>query len=200
MARQPYEVSATQRLHSHLIVATHAALEDAVEMTRKPAHEKFERRYWSTLGHNMSWCLHNALATRLGNEVDWFNDRGFLAMVDRDNGVAMRLGSSDAQGRPHDTKDREDGAPFTTFLEGLPLLFEDSELRPVFGGYSLRRRRNEVDVERFVLAKYRDREHVWSWGLDLVDPGQVRAVLDGSRDAVEIVATRIEVPLQRRFG
>lgn len=204
MKHEPHEVRATREIHSHLFVAAHAALELALESTRKPAHEGLEPRYWAILGQNMNWSMLNEMATRLDGRVDWFNDRGFVAMVPRGLDVAIRLGRGDAQGRPNDTKEREESAPFAQFLEGLPVLFEDSKLRPVFGGYSLHRSgrgsEEHVEIDRFVLAKYKGQEHEWSWALDPADPGRVRSVLHGRAKELEIVPTFIPIPRQDRFA
>jgi len=202
--QQPSEVRDTQYLHSDLIVASHAAVELAMDRTRRPASQRLESRYWATVGHIVSWELHNELETRLHGAVDWFKDRGFLAMVPRGQNVAIRLGRCDTNGRPSDTTDRDTGTPYRAFLDGLPVLFEDSPLRPVFGGYCLRRfsldRQEQLEVDRFVLAKFSGQEHDWSWGLDPAERGEVRSVLDGKARRVEVVPTFIDVPRQRRMG
>lgn len=203
MPNQPYEVWATRHLHAELIIAAHAALEAAMDVTPKAACPEFEQRVASTLGHNMNVHMHNVLATRLGSRVAWFSDRGFIALLEQEKGVAMRLGSCDVHGRPRDTEDRTANAPFTKFIEGSPLLFADSELRTIFCGYSVRRiGQDDMEVDRVVLAKYegKEHEHVWSWGLDPADPGQVQSALRGRKVEIEVIPAFIPVPRQRRFG
>lgn len=203
MSTPPIEVREIQLLHSHLVVAAHAALELALEQTDQPADDSLEGRYRATLGHNISLCLHNELHRRLGDQIQWYRDRGFLAMVPRGTGVAVRLGRCDSHGCPNDTRDRDVGAPFRLFQEGIPLLFDDCDLRPLFGGYSLIHTPNgeaEFEVDRFILAKYTARRHEWSWGLDPVDLGRVRSVLDGSDDNLEVIANEIAIPRQTSFA
>jgi hypothetical protein len=208
MLQQPHEVRVLKSIHSDLLVSAHAALELALESTPKAAHERIESRQLSTLGHNINLNMHNELATRLGDSVQWYNDRGFISMVLRRTDVAIRLGRCDSIGRPHDHGDREEReegeelAPFENFMKGEPVLYEGAELRPVFASYSLnkltRGGHTEFEVDRLVLAKFHEREHKWSWALDPADPGRVRSVLDGREAQLEIVPTH--VPLQSKYA
>jgi hypothetical protein len=199
----PPEVQATRHIHAHLFVAAHAALLTATDYTPRSADRDLEGRYAATLGHNVSWCLHREMAARLRGQVSWHKDRGFVAMIPKGLGVAIRLGRCDEDGKP-DERERDPGTPFAEFMRGEPLLFGDNDLVPIFAGYSLHRfeRDGELlsEVDRFVLAKYVDDEHVWSWGLDPADPGRLPSALAGNVDELKIVPKYIPVPRQTRIG
>ena len=202
MSEQPHEVQALRQIHPHLLLATYAALEQALESTPHPSHEDLESIYRATLGHQMRLCMHNELSNRLGGEVQWYSDRGFVAMVPRGLGIAVRFGRCDQHGRPNDIREREEGAPFRDFQEGTALMYNDSELTPIFGGYSLLRRgaqEPDVEVDRFILAKYTNLEHEWSWGLDPSAQGPIRSAREGVEGSFEVMATQVPIPRQRRL-
>ncbi len=208
--KEPPEVVAISHLHSDLVVASHVAVDQALESIRPPGHEQLEHRYLATLGHNISWALHLEVHARAANRIRWIHDRGFLAMVPvgTDVGVAVRLGRCDDCGRPNHSGEREqdeewgESTPFGRFQQGTPLLFENALLCPLFGGYSLRKDpvTRQVTMDQFIVAKFERGEHVWSWALEPVEIAKLPRVIEGREESLEIVPKQIPINTQKRFG
>lgn len=186
MVEQPIEVRALRHLYTHLVQASRTAVELAQESTRHAGAEPLESRYLAMLGQEMSWNFICEMQSRLGDQARWHEDRGFVAMVPHDLGLAIRLGRCDGIGRPKDTRERDEGTPFRKFQLGESLLFEDAELTPIFAGFSLTRSASP-EFDRVILAKYQDGVHVWSWGLEPeLGEAPLRAI------------TPVEIPIERQ--
>jgi len=201
MTNPPKEVESLRPIFSDLILAAYAGLDLALDSLPGARNEALESRYWSTLGQLTNYLVLQELTPRLGRNVEWHDDRNFVAIEPRGAALALRLGKCDAMGRPNERREKQDGdasdAPFEAFLRGEQLLFGDNRLRPIFVGYNVIRRGNQdAEVDRVILSRYVDKKLKWAWALDPADARQAQSILRTGRGELAVVPT--EIPLQRR--
>lgn len=198
MANTPPEVLATADIHSDLLLCAHVAFEIESDRRHSAAHPALELRARMVFGQQVSLRLMNELVPRLGARVEWFESSGFVAMLHRESGVALRLGRCDDEGRPNIGGERGCESLFTKFLKGERPLFDGCTWTPLFGGYSLARAGDgEMVVDRFVLTRYEDKEPQWAWG---IEPGEgVQALHDFADDPSRSLPTQLSrLPVQRQ--